>query len=418
LLLFFNKFSWSNITVMKLKNCYNALEIEEGAEKDKIRQAYRDLVTIWHPDQYQENPRLQEKATEKLKEINAAYDTLMKPGKADHIGLGPDKEAPDGQTQTHAAPRTKHRAAFAKTKRSFFIWILLLAALAVTALALYVYLPFPMPNSEKQGPLYHDESSVQALATVRLDPEQTAQLQRELAMMGYDSGPADGKLGPQTIMAAQQFAIDFRVNRGSNFIESLLAESSRQAAVTRVHADWPTVAGSREFDLWIENQTITSPDICRDILSSGSFTQMISMIDSYIFHKEKPQFEELPETGILKKRFYRGMAPLKIKTRNEGRHFFAKLIEQPEQKEVLTIFIRSGDMLKLHIPLGVYTLKYAVGSTWYGNRWLFGSETVFNSLSEDIEFAFQDNAISGYSIELYIEPKLLSKEVGDYAFDF
>ena len=236
--------------------------------------------------------------------------------------------------------------------------------------------------------------------------------------MGYDSGPVDGKMGPQTIMAAQQFATDFQVNRGSNFIESLLSESSRQAAVTRVHADWPTVADSREFDLLSENQTITSPDICRNILSSGSTTQMINLIDSYIFDKEKPPSEELPETGILKKRFYRGMAPLKIKTRNEGRHFFVKLIEQPEQKEVLTTFIRSGDMLKLHIPLGVYTLKYAVGSTWYGSRWLFGSETVFNSLEEDIEFTLKNNAISGYSIELYIEPKLLSKTTKDYDFDF
>jgi curved DNA-binding protein CbpA len=403
---------------MNIRECYAALEIEAGADKIKIRQAYRDLVTIWHPDQYQENPRLQEKATEKLKEINAAYDTLMKRGKADHIGLGPDRETVKGQTQTDTAPRTRHQAAVVNKKRALFIWVLLLAALTVTALALYVYLPFPRPGSQKQGPLYHDESSAQALAAVRLDPKQIAQLQRELVVMGYDSGPADGKMDPQTIMAAQQFAIDFQVNRGSNFIESLLAESTRQAAVTRVHADWPTVAGSREFDHWIENQIITSPNICRDVLSSGSATQMISMIDSYIFDKDKPPFEALPETGTLKKRLYRGMAPLKIKTRNEGRHFFVKLIEQPEQKEVLTLFIRSGDMLKLHIPLGVYTLKYAVGHTWYGSRWLFGSETVFNSLAEDIEFAFQDNAISGYSIELYIEPKLLSKKESDYTFDF
>ena len=65
------------MTAMNLKQCYAALEIHERADKDRIRQAYRDLVTIWHPDQYQENPRLQEKATEKLKELNAAYATLM-----------------------------------------------------------------------------------------------------------------------------------------------------------------------------------------------------------------------------------------------------------------------------------------------------------------------------------------------------
>ena len=75
-------------------------------------------------------------------------------------------------------------------------------------------------------------------------------------------------------------------------------------------------------------------------------------------------------------------------------------------------------MLKLRIPLGVYTLKYAVGNTWYGTRWLFGSETVFSRIEKDIEFSFEGNEISGYSIELYIEPKLLSKSAKTYTFDF
>ena len=62
---------------MNLKQSYAILEIRENASKEKIRQAYRNLVAIWHPDQYQENPRLQEKANEKLKELNTAYDILM-----------------------------------------------------------------------------------------------------------------------------------------------------------------------------------------------------------------------------------------------------------------------------------------------------------------------------------------------------
>ena len=68
---------------MNLKQCYATLEIHENADTEEIRQAYRDLVTIWHPDQYQGNPRLQEKANEKLKELNAAYDMLMaqRPGR-------------------------------------------------------------------------------------------------------------------------------------------------------------------------------------------------------------------------------------------------------------------------------------------------------------------------------------------------
>ena len=403
---------------MNLEQCYTALEIHEGAGRDEIRQAYRDLVAIWHPDQYQGNLRLQEKANEKLKELNAAYEMLMTQGKAKNAGPAPHQKAPEKPTQTYTAPRTRQKTAHAKTKRPFSVWILLLAAVTITALALYVHLPFPLPSKTQQGSISNNESSVQALAAAHLDPEQISGLQRDLIVMGYDSGPADGKMGPKTIRAAQQFAVDFKVRRGNQFIESLLAESSRQAIVTRARADWPNVATSRDFDQWIENQTITLPSICRDILSAGSATQIINLVDSYIFDKETPPTKETPETGILKKRFYRGMAPLKLKTRNEGRHFFVKLLEQPEQKEILTTFIRSGDMLKLHIPLGVYTLKFAVGNTWYGERWLFGNDTVFSSIEEDIEFSFKDNEISGYSIELYIEPKLLSKKTKDYMFDF
>ncbi|MEN8245286.1 MAG: hypothetical protein ABFS43_10335 [Thermodesulfobacteriota bacterium] len=75
-------------------------------------------------------------------------------------------------------------------------------------------------------------------------------------------------------------------------------------------------------------------------------------------------------------------------------------------------------MLKLHIPLGVYTLKYAVGNVWYGTQWLFGNKTVFSRIEKDIEFLFEGTEISGYNIELYTEPKLLSKSAREYAFDF
>jgi GUN4-like/DnaJ domain len=55
---------------------YLVLEIEPGSSQDKIREAYKDLVKVWHPDRFSEEPRLQQKAEEKLKKINAAYEFL------------------------------------------------------------------------------------------------------------------------------------------------------------------------------------------------------------------------------------------------------------------------------------------------------------------------------------------------------
>ena len=54
------------------------LEVDTNASFDEAKQAYRDMINVWHPDKYANNERLQEKATEKLKEVNAAWEELQK----------------------------------------------------------------------------------------------------------------------------------------------------------------------------------------------------------------------------------------------------------------------------------------------------------------------------------------------------
>jgi len=57
----------------KISRCIEILGLKPGASQDEVNQAYRDLVNVWHPDRFVSNPRLQKKAEEKIKEINAAY---------------------------------------------------------------------------------------------------------------------------------------------------------------------------------------------------------------------------------------------------------------------------------------------------------------------------------------------------------
>src|SRR5574344_234203 len=59
------------------KNPYKVLGIKEGASYDEIKRAYRELAKKYHPDRYQNNP-LSDLADEKMREINEAYDTVMK----------------------------------------------------------------------------------------------------------------------------------------------------------------------------------------------------------------------------------------------------------------------------------------------------------------------------------------------------
>lgn len=60
-----------------MKNPYEILGVREGSSIDEIKRAYKELVRKYHPDQYQNHP-LSDLAEEKLKEINEAYDYLMK----------------------------------------------------------------------------------------------------------------------------------------------------------------------------------------------------------------------------------------------------------------------------------------------------------------------------------------------------
>lgn len=60
-----------------INRCYEILEIESGASLEEIKHAYRDLAFVWHPDRFAHNDRLQQKAQQRLTEINQAYQQLL-----------------------------------------------------------------------------------------------------------------------------------------------------------------------------------------------------------------------------------------------------------------------------------------------------------------------------------------------------
>lgn len=60
-----------------MDNPYKVLGVNENASQDEIKSAYRELVKKYHPDKYVNNP-LKNLAEEKMREINEAYDFLVK----------------------------------------------------------------------------------------------------------------------------------------------------------------------------------------------------------------------------------------------------------------------------------------------------------------------------------------------------
>jgi hypothetical protein len=61
---------------MSPERALSILGVAPGAASEQIRQAYLDLVRVWHPDRFPSDDRLKKFAEEKLKEINEAYAAL------------------------------------------------------------------------------------------------------------------------------------------------------------------------------------------------------------------------------------------------------------------------------------------------------------------------------------------------------
>ncbi|MBQ3125192.1 MAG: J domain-containing protein [Clostridia bacterium] len=60
-------------------NPYEVLGVPENADEETVKKAYKELVKKYHPDKYVNNP-LADLAAEKMKEVNQAYDAIMKKG--------------------------------------------------------------------------------------------------------------------------------------------------------------------------------------------------------------------------------------------------------------------------------------------------------------------------------------------------
>ncbi len=84
------------------ERCRKILGIKHDAGPEEIKQAYRDLVKIWHPDRFAGDIRLQQKAHEQLKNIISAYRTLTEDN-AGHYQAGgePDNARSTMQTVEH-----------------------------------------------------------------------------------------------------------------------------------------------------------------------------------------------------------------------------------------------------------------------------------------------------------------------------
>jgi hypothetical protein len=62
---------------MDRSQALSVLGLTSAATAAEIKEAYRDLAKVWHPDRFGDDPRLRAKAEETLKGINLAYQALQ-----------------------------------------------------------------------------------------------------------------------------------------------------------------------------------------------------------------------------------------------------------------------------------------------------------------------------------------------------
>ena len=112
---------------------YKLLGVTPGVPVRELKAAYRDLAKVWHPDRFLHDPGLREKAQEKLKEINAAYELLIS-GKTSQPRRTPPRTY---ATQPPVTPRqSRHR-------RSHGLGLAFLMFMAVFAVSMSIFLQKP-----------------------------------------------------------------------------------------------------------------------------------------------------------------------------------------------------------------------------------------------------------------------------------
>ena len=75
---------------------YSVLGIRPDATDEEVKQAYRELARKYHPDRYRDSD-LADLASEKMKEINAAYEQIQKMRTAHAAGNGAGAKNGGGQ---------------------------------------------------------------------------------------------------------------------------------------------------------------------------------------------------------------------------------------------------------------------------------------------------------------------------------
>ena len=129
-----------------LSKAYELLGVKPGVSMRELKAAHRDLAKVWHPDRFLHDPCLQEKAQEKLKEINEAYE-LISSGKVPR----PSPPPRAAQSVNYTANRDATERRGASWQWPVIALLVFGAVFAITTRTLLKQRALPLPEETVQA---------------------------------------------------------------------------------------------------------------------------------------------------------------------------------------------------------------------------------------------------------------------------
>ena len=101
-----------------MKDPYQVLGIPPSSTDEEVKEAYRNLARKYHPDNYSADNPLADLATEKMKEINEAYDAIKEERINAKVNGGNNTRTGAGSSdRTGGDPNDPHYAAYCEARR-------------------------------------------------------------------------------------------------------------------------------------------------------------------------------------------------------------------------------------------------------------------------------------------------------------
>lgn len=110
--------------------------------------------------------------------------------------------------------------------------------------------------------------------------------------------------------------------------------------------------------------------------------------------------ETFPDGRVTLKRKSDPLAPLEITVPADGQRHFVKLVDVKTGKDTVLLYLSNGVTKRTKVPLGTYELRYASGTTWFGEKGLFGPGTQRFKAQTQLAFRVERDGVAGHSIRL------------------